>query len=152
MNPQARPASTAATQALSSDDLASALGQRVARVLSERTDRVNPDIGERLRVARAQALEMARVRRLALMPASAPSRSASGGPALAAEGGGWWGRLGTLLPALALALGLLGIQVWHEQTLIQAAAEIDVALLADDVPPDAYADPGFIEFLRESPR
>jgi hypothetical protein len=27
-------------------------------------------------------------------------------------------------------------------------AEIDVAILVDDLPPDAYADPGFSQFLK----
>ena len=31
---------------------------------------------------------------------------------------------------------------------VVAAAEIDAALLTDDLPPDAYSDPGFAEFLR----
>ena len=150
MNPQVSPASAVHLEGLSNDDLSSVVGRRVARALTARTDLVSPDVSERLRVARRQALEMARVRRLALQPVSTPSTMSSGGGSLAA-GGGWWGRLGTLLPALALVLGLMGIQVWHEQTLIHAAAEIDLALLADDIPPDAYADQGFIEFLRESP-
>jgi hypothetical protein len=27
-------------------------------------------------------------------------------------------------------------------------AEVDAALLTDDLPPSAYADPGFIQFLK----
>jgi hypothetical protein len=29
-----------------------------------------------------------------------------------------------------------------------AAAEVDTALLADTLPPEAYRDPGFVEFLK----
>jgi hypothetical protein len=29
-------------------------------------------------------------------------------------------------------------------------AEVDAALLTDDLPPAAYADPGFIQFLKQS--
>ena len=29
------------------------------------------------------------------------------------------------------------------------AAEIDALLLSDDLPPGAYADPGFVEFLKK---
>ena len=32
-----------------------------------------------------------------------------------------------------------------------AAAEVDAALLADDLPPEAYTDPGFGEFLKAPP-
>ena len=53
-----------------------------------------------------------------------------------------------MLPLLALAAGLIVIQRWHSSTQISAAAEIDASLLADDVPPDAYSDPGFVEFLK----
>jgi len=32
---------------------------------------------------------------------------------------------------------------------VHAAAEVDALILADDLPPDAYVDPGFAQFLRE---
>lgn len=150
MTPLSRSATVVHLPAGPDGDLAVVFGKRVASALSASSEQASPDISERLRVARRHALEVARVRRLALMPATVGA-SAGGGATLAA-GGGWWGRLGTLLPALALGLGLLGIQLWHQQTLIQAAAEIDAVLLADDVPPVAYSDPGFIEFLREAPQ
>ena len=56
-----------------------------------------------------------------------------------------------LVPALVLALvaGLWAVQVWHQQAKVQATTEVDMALLTDDLPPDAYADPGFAEFLRQ---
>jgi hypothetical protein len=39
--------------------------------------------------------------------------------------------------------------VTREQVV--AAAEIDTQLLSDQLPPAAYSDPGFAEFLRSSP-
>ena len=33
---------------------------------------------------------------------------------------------------------------------LQELAEIDTALLVDDLPPAAYSDPGFVQFLRQS--
>jgi hypothetical protein len=39
------------------------------------------------------------------------------------------------------------IQQWHARAQIDAAAEIDAALLSDSLPPSAYSDPGFAEFL-----
>ncbi len=129
------------------DALERRLGLAVTRTLSVRTRHLEPDVAERLRFAREQATDLARVRRLALQPAAQPALAAGGGGTL-----GWWGRIGTVLPAAALVVGLLLIQSWHENVQIQAAAEIDAALLADDVPLDAYADPGFIEFLKEGRR
>ena len=36
----------------------------------------------------------------------------------------------------------------YTQSQIEAAAEVDSAILADDLPPEAYRDPGFAEFLK----
>jgi Protein of unknown function (DUF3619) len=36
----------------------------------------------------------------------------------------------------------------YTQSQIEAAAEVDAAILADDLPPEAYRDPGFAEFLK----
>ena len=47
-----------------------------------------------------------------------------------------------------MVLGLLLIQRQAEIEQVRAAAEVDAQLLADDLPPDAYSDPGFAEFLR----
>jgi hypothetical protein len=47
-----------------------------------------------------------------------------------------------------LVAGLVFIQHHHDLQQIAVAAEIDSALLADTLPPAAYSDPGFSEFLR----
>ena len=66
--------------------------------------------------------------------------------------GSWWVKLAALLPLAVLVLGLLEIRELHDRWQIDAAAQIDADLLADDLPPDAYRDPGFIEFLRAPAR
>lgn len=60
----------------------------------------------------------------------------------------WGWRLASVLPVLALVAGLWGVHAYKAEEKVQAAAEIDTALLTDDLPPDAYADPGFSEYLR----
>jgi hypothetical protein len=55
----------------------------------------------------------------------------------------------SVLPLLLLVLGLMLIQHLHNQAEIHAAAEVDAALLADDLPPEAYSDPGFVVFLKQ---
>jgi len=62
----------------------------------------------------------------------------------------WALKLASLLPLLALLAGLWGIHQWAHREQIQAAAEVDTALLTDDLPPAAYADPGFEEYLLSS--
>lgn len=64
----------------------------------------------------------------------------------------WGWRLATALPVLALVAGLWLVHAYHDQEKVEAAADIDTAILTDELPPDAYADPGFEEFLRGDER
>jgi hypothetical protein len=56
--------------------------------------------------------------------------------------------MASALPLVLLVGGLVLIQERQYQQQIETAAEIDTALLSDNLPPDAYSDPGFVEFLR----
>jgi hypothetical protein len=60
----------------------------------------------------------------------------------------WGWRLAALLPVAALLLGLWGVHRYAKQEQVQAATDVDMALLTDDLPPAAYSDPGFSEFLK----
>lgn len=62
-----------------------------------------------------------------------------------------WDSYSWVAPLTVLVFGLIGIAQWQEESRIQDIAELDVALLSDDVPPDAYADNGFINFLKNGP-
>lgn len=124
--------------------------RRVAAALDER-EAAQPrhDIAERLRVAREQAL----ARRPRQAAAAAPSVLATGGGtvALGGSGGGstpWWLRLSALAPLALLVAGLMLIDARYTRSQIEAAAEVDAAILADDLPPEAYSDPGFVEYLK----
>ena len=159
---------TAQASADRRDDDAAALlearfARRIAARLSEQAAAATPhDVAERLRFARSMALERARALRPAQQPAgrSVPLAMPSSERAAALAGGGgrqlpesrepsaWWVRLATALPLAALVGGLLLIQQQHVNEQIAAAAEIDAELLTDSVPPAAYNDPGFLEFLK----
>lgn len=115
---------------------------RVAAALSERG--VEHDIDQRLRVARQMALGRARH-----VAASAAQVHHVGHGSAALGGSPWWLRLASMAPLLVLALGLMLIERIDSQEQIEAAAEIDAILLADELPPRAYSDPGFGEFLRQ---
>jgi hypothetical protein len=52
------------------------------------------------------------------------------------------------MPLIVLVAGLVLIQQVHERAQISAAAEVDAQILSDDLPPAAYSDPGFAEFLK----
>lgn len=119
-------------------------GLRVAAVLSERA--MDHDIEERLRVARELALARASAVARGQPGAGVVEATPGGGAVL----GGWWLRIASVLPLLVLTLGMLFVQWVDREERIRAAADIDVVLLADELPPKAYADPGFTEFLKRA--
>jgi hypothetical protein len=118
-------------------------GRRVAARLSQGNLELPHDIGERLRVARGQALARQKaVRQLQAAPAIVSSGAS------AALGAGWWTRIGSVVPLVALVAGLVAISVMQDDNRANELAEVDSALLTDDLPPAAYTDPGFAQFLK----
>ncbi|MCF8154589.1 MAG: DUF3619 family protein [Rhodoferax sp.] len=126
-------------------------GRKIAARLSESTQNLPSDISERLKAARMQALSKRKVIKLE----TASSINLNGGAATL-NGGDWgnslWTRLGSFIPLIALIAGLLTIAIIQEQRRADELAEVDVELLADDLPPAAYTDPGFIHFLTTNRR
>ncbi len=130
------------------------LAARVAASLAELSEGVPHDISERLRVAREQALVCARDARHAATAGQAASvvlGVSSSGAAVLGFTSPWWQRAASLLPLAGLLMGLVFIEHQVQREQVHAAAVIDVQLLADDLPPAAYSDPGFAEFLRSGP-
>jgi hypothetical protein len=122
------------------------LGRNIAARLSDTTQSIPNDIAERLKVARMQALAK---RKVVKLQTATHVNVQSGAATLSAgdQDGGLWSRLGALIPLLGLVAGLLTIAVVQEQQRASEIADVDVELLADDLPPDAYTDPGFAHFL-----
>ena len=132
--------------------LQSRFAMQVVTCLSEQVERAPHDVSERLRFAREKAMERSRAVRAEIQPATVMSTNGALGAALSLQPGSsnnrWWIRFGSVLPLAALVLGLVFIQNLHTRSQITAAAEVDAALLGDDVPVSAYGDPGFVEFLK----
>lgn len=127
------------------DLLQERLGLKIASRLSDASDALPHDIGERLRHARMQAVSRRKV------PAAATAEAwlYSGASAvLGGSGPNWWQRMGAALPVLALVVGLVAIDAVLDDRVAQELANVDAALLMDDLPPAAYADPGFLQFLK----
>lgn len=135
------------TRPASADVLEARFGHAVAARLTLRTEASGADIAERLRHARERALEAGRRARTARHDTV---RVGAGGTAALARRGGWGWRMASVLPILALVAGLVLIQEAQDRRQVAAAADVDAALLGDDLPLSAYKDPGFIEFLRDA--
>lgn len=124
-------------------------GQLMARQLDDWMPGLPHDISERLRVARQRALE---VQKPEVARVSAVNVQRQGSLALSpgdSDRPGLWSVLGSLIPLILLVVGFSSLMGHEESQRIAEIAHIDAELLADDVPPSAYADPGFVQFLQE---
>lgn len=124
-------------------------GFQVAARLSDAADDLSYDISERLRAARTQALGKRKI----AVTHTATRVAASGGSGTLTFGNepfSWWDRVAAAVPLLALAIGLIAINMIQNDNRANELAEIDAALLTDDLPPAAYTDPGFTQFLKIS--
>jgi len=124
-------------------------GRRVAARLSSGTHDLPYDTSERLRAARMQAVAK-RKRITGLRTAAVVSASGGAGVISADEQVSIWGLVASILPLLALVAGLILIHTIQNERRASEVAEVDAALLTDDLPPAAYADPGFIQFLKQT--
>lgn len=123
-------------------------GHLVAARLAAGTAELPYDVTERLRAARVQALGL-RKKAASLTAASTVNASGAGATLTFGDGElGLWGRIGSALPLIALVAGLFLIHTIQNDRRASEVAEVDAALLTDDLPPSAYADPGFVQFLK----
>lgn len=123
-------------------------GHALAARLERDAPELSYDISERLRAARMQAIA---VRKPELTVATTSNVHISAGQATltwGGEGGNLWNRLAAFVPLIALVLGLIAIQIIQSDSSVSEIAEVDSALLVDELPPGAYTDPGFVQFLK----
>jgi Protein of unknown function (DUF3619) len=148
---------TQTTQFITQDQFAKAL---IARLDTAATD-VSHDISERLRFARQRAVESQKLAQTQTVTQTAPAWQVQAGGSLAMGGGSgsgfgrfngfnfdFFSKWSSLLPLLALVAGLFAINHFQSEMRAKDVAEIDSALLTDDLPPAAYADQGFGQFLK----
>ena len=129
------------------DVLQDRFGLKTASYLSAGAAELPHDISERLRVARLRAVAQRKIVRLE----PAVQLAGFGGSATLGWGGvSWWARIGSVVPLIALVVGLLAINSIQNDNRAREVAEVDAALLTDELPPAAFADPGFVQFLKTS--
>lgn len=138
-------------QSVASPSMEAQLGGQLAGALTAFAQALPHDIHERLRFARERAMTQARQARLQSADGVAIVGLSGRGAATLAAIAPWWQRGASLLPLIMLVAGLMMIDRWDLREKVMAAAEIDAQLLSDTLPPTAYTDPGFGEFLRGSP-
>lgn len=137
------------TDLLRAQRQADQFGRAVAMRLTAGAEEMPYEARERLRAARVRALAIRK------KPATAPVVVGRGGAATLALGGdepSWWNRIASVLPLIVLAAGLVLIHSIQTDRRASELAEVDAALLTDDLPPAAYADPGFAQYLKSSGR
>ncbi len=122
-------------------------GHRLAAYLSLAQVDLPHEVTERLRAARHRAVAQRKKAQASTVLVAGHGASA----ALAWQGDdpvSWWSRIGSVLPLIALVAGLLLINSVQNDSRARELAEVDVALLTDELPVAAFADPGFLQFLK----
>ncbi len=128
-----------------SDSELDRVGKALRPYLDASAQNIKPGIAYRLAEARRTAI--------ASLDAETASSTVASGSSLAMAGGMGhritdWRFWGTGLIVAAM-LSTYGYQQWDEMTTARDTADVDVMLLADDVPVDALLDKGFSHFLRD---
>jgi len=119
------------------------LAYKIRHALNEQLDTLPASTVDRLAAARAAALARKK-----------PDAARAGGwRGLAAWlGGPALPRIAVVAPILALVIGMGGVYQHQEQQQLAELAEIDAAVLADELPLTAYLDPGFSAYLESQQR
>lgn len=121
--------------------------QKIVFRLSESENLLDRDVSERLKAARAMALSKRKI----LSIQSTEMKNSGSSLVL----GGFrkhprWDFFASVLPLVALIVGLLVIGPLQDQSRADEVAEVDTELLIDELPPEAYTDPGFLQYLRSN--
>ena len=116
---------------------------KVRHALNERLDDLPGQVTARL--AKAREMAVSRKRKPVPVYVAVWRRVFAGVTGSSSGEASWLGSLG--LPALVLALGLMGIVHYEEQRQIRETAAVDMAMLSDELPPAAYTDIGFSAYL-----
>ena len=134
---------------MNTDDLNFAY--KVRHALNDKLDDLPASTTDRLAQARKMAL--ARKKAHVDVPLSvrvARTEMAAAGGSLLSRPFSWLGRMGVAVPLLLLVVGLAGIYQYEQQERIADLAEIDAAVLSDELPLSAYLDHGFNAYLTQS--
>ena len=122
-------------------------GRASAALLSHGAQSLPTGIKDRLYAARMKALSVRKTKKVLVQTRILAGATGNWG----SHTSGVWDTVSWIAPLVVLVFGLIGIAQWQGDSRINDIAEVDAALLSDDVPPDAYADGGFMAFLKHGP-
>jgi hypothetical protein len=126
------------------------LAYKIRHALNENLDALPATTTDRLAAARAAALARKKpdaAGRATALPGKRPLfdlNALFSGPALA--------RLAVAAPMLALVIGMGGVYQYEQEQRVAALADIDAAVLADELPLTAYLDHGFNAYVESQQR
>ena len=129
------------------------LAYKIRHALNEQLDTLPASTTDRLAAARAAALARKKPH-VEVQPFSRPVsgwRAAWAGMGSLVSGPAM-SRLAVAVPVLALVIGMGGVYQHEQQQQIAELAEIDAAVLSDELPLTAYLDPGFNAYLESQQR
>lgn len=128
-------------------------GYKVRRVLDERADTLPAGVTDRLQAARRMAIARKKAEVVAVQLAPQRRFALAGG---GSSGGNpfshslsWITRVGIIIPLIVLVVGAFGIYQYEEERRIDELAELDAAVLSDELPLNAYLDHGFDAYLNK---
>ena len=127
------------------------LGRRLAVRLDEANQTLAYDITERLRAARMRAVASRQASQIEWQTTA--EVQLQNGLLILKPGNKFqlfYQTMVSLLPLVCLAAGLVFLYDFHNDQSALELAEVDSALLIDDLPPQAYADPAFAHFLKSN--
>jgi len=132
---------------MNTDDLNFAY--KVRHALNEKLDDLPSSTTDRLAAARKAAM--------ARKKADAPARAHVQGTVFAGVASqfllaprAWLGRMSVVIPLLLLVAGATGLYHFEQEQRIAELAELDAAVLSDELPLSAYMDHGFNTYLTQS--
>ncbi len=121
---------------------------KVRAVLDEEVDALPENARNRLQAARQKAIALKKPETVAYVVAPAP-RFAGIIPTQFRDAPNWLIRVGIVIPLLLLVLGSVGIYYYEQERSIDDLADLDAAVLADELPINAYLDHGFNSYLNK---
>ncbi len=125
------------------------LAYRIRYALDEHAAHISPKIANRLRAARKLAIAHKKPE----LPQIASAPQFAGLHKLSHSfnrPSNWFWRVSTVIPALLLIFGVIGIYFFEQERRINELAELDTAVLGDELPLDAYLDHRFDAYLNKN--